>query len=205
MLVRVTVVMMVMAVPVILVMMMVMPVIVVMMPVNMVVIMVMAMIMRMVMPVLMMMAIVRVAMVRYRTVLMQNAPVGQMRMVVVMAVDCKRRRRAAAEEAHIFRALAHRLRRAAAADMAVEADDGICLRHDDMQIVRDQQDTAAGRIADRLDEFVERDLAGEIHTLHGLVENEQIGLAGNGACHQRTLEFAAREMLDLCIQHMRHA
>ena len=82
-----------------------------------------------------------------------------MRVVVVMAVDGKRLRSAATKEADIFGALRHRLRCAAAADMAVKADHGVGRRHDDMQVVRNQQDAAAGRVADRLDQVVDRDLA----------------------------------------------
>src|ERR1044072_7861072 len=84
------------------------------------------MIMSMVVPVIMrVMPVIGVAMVGHRTVGMLHAPIRQMRMVVMMAVDGKRLRRAAAEQTHIFRAAADGFGRAAAADMAAEADDRV--------------------------------------------------------------------------------
>jgi len=52
--------------------------------------------MRMIVPVVMVMPIFGMAMIRHRAVFVQHASVRQMRMVVMMAVDGKRRRCAAA-------------------------------------------------------------------------------------------------------------
>jgi len=95
----------------------------------------------------MVVAVIRMAMFGDAAIGMQNAAVGQMGMVVVVAVDGKRLGRPAAEQFQIFRALADHLRRAAAADVAVEADHRIGLGHHHMQVVRDQEDAAAGLVA----------------------------------------------------------
>lgn len=97
----------------------------------------------MVMPVVMMkimsvmVTILGVAMVCHRAIRMLHPAVRQMRVIMMVTVDRKPLRRRAAEQAHIFRTLAHRLRCAAAADMAVEAYHRIGFRHHYMQIMRD--------------------------------------------------------------------
>ena len=73
----------------------------------------------------MMMTILGMAMGGDRAVGMLHAPVRQMGMVVIVAVDGKRFRRPATEEFPVFGAAADILRRAAAADVTVEADDRV--------------------------------------------------------------------------------
>jgi hypothetical protein len=152
-----------------------------------------------------MVAVARVAMFGDRAVLVQHAAVRQMRMVVMMPVDRQRLGRACAEEFLVFGAGDDRIRRAAAADMAVEADHRVGVGHHHMQIVRDHQDAAAGAIANLADEIVERHLAGEIDALYGLVEDEKVGLAQDRAGKQRALELAARQRLHLGFGEMRYA
>ena len=146
---------------------------------------------------LVMVAITGMAMFGNAAIGVQHAAIRQMGMVVVVAVDRQRLGGTAAEQFQIFRALADHLRRATAADMAVEADHRIGLGHHHMQVVGDQQDTAAGPVADRFDQIVKRNLAGKIDALHRLVEDEQIRFAGNGTGKQGALELAAGEMLHL--------
>ncbi len=77
--------------------------------------------------------------------------------------------------------------------------------HDDMKIVRDQQDAAAGLVADAHDQLVERDFAGEVDALQRFVEHEQIGTPGDRARQEGALELAAREPVDLGAREMRYA
>src|SRR3546814_6655388 len=72
---------------------------------------------------------------------------------------------------------------------------GVGLAHDDVEIVGDHQDTAAEALADAVDQLVERDLAGEVDTLHRLVEHQQGRPPDLRAGQQRALELAAGELL----------
>src|SRR5690606_6627317 len=85
---------------------------------------VIVMLVMMIVPVAMvvMVPVIGMAMVGDRPVLMQHPPVRQVGVIVVVAVERERSFRPRAEQAHIFRAGDDRVRRAAAADMAVEAD-----------------------------------------------------------------------------------
>src|SRR5882762_1087026 len=71
------------------------------------------------------------------------------RMRVIVAVDIEREFAcdARSEEFGEGRVLDHLFGFAFAADMTVEADDTVGLRHDDMQVVADQQDAAADLVA----------------------------------------------------------
>ncbi len=89
--------------------------------------------------------------------------------------------------------------------MAVEADDRIGFRHDDMEIVGNEQDTAAGAVADLLDQLVKGYLPGKIDPLHRLVQDQQVGFAGDSAGKQRPLELATRKVLYLGLRHVQHA
>ena len=82
-------------------------------------------------------AIIRMAMIRHRTIRVLHPTIGQMGVVVMVAIDGKCLGGRPAEQPHIFRALAHRLRRSPAADMTVQADHGIGFRHHHMQVMRD--------------------------------------------------------------------
>ena len=59
-----------------------------------------------------------------------------------------------------------------------------------MQIMGNQQDRAIQPIADILNQFVERDLAIEIHTLHRFVQHQKIRSTQNRARQQNTLKLA---------------
>jgi hypothetical protein len=59
--------------------------------------------------------------------------------------------------------------------MTIEADNPVGRSHDDMEIVRNQQDPAVQFIAYPLDQLVQGNLAAEIHALHRLVKNQKFG------------------------------
>jgi len=85
----------------------------------------------------MMMAIIGVAMFGHRTIRVLHPAIGQMGVVVMVAVNSKRLGGRPTKKPHILRALAHRLRRSPAADMTVQAYYGIGFSHDHMQVMRD--------------------------------------------------------------------
>ncbi len=62
--------------------------------------------------------------------------------------------------------------------MAVQADHPVCRRHDEMQVVRDQEHAAARIVAQFGDQFVKGGFAGKIDALHRLVQNHDVGPAG---------------------------
>ena len=62
---------------------------------------------------------------------------------------------------------------AVAADMAVQADHTVGLRHDNVKVVGNQHDTAIQPVADVLNQLVERNLAIVVNSLYRLVENEE--------------------------------
>ncbi len=152
-----------------------------------------------------MMPVVRVAMVGHGAVRVKDATVGEMGVVVAVAVDTERFGRARAEELQIFRARGDRLRRAATAHMPVEADHRIGVGHDDVQIVRDEEDAAAGFVADAPDEVVKRDFAGKIDALHRFVEDQKVRLARDRAGKKHALELAAGQALNAGLGEMRNA
>jgi hypothetical protein len=145
----------------------------------------------------MVMTVARKTVIGYRSVGMAHAAIWKVRVVVIVAVDCEGLSGGGAEEAHIFRALADGGGRAATADMAIQADHGIGFSHNDVKVVGNQQDTAAGAIADRSDQIIERDLSGEIDTLDRFIKHQQVRFARNGASKERPLELTARQMLHL--------
>src|SRR5262249_10334817 len=69
-------------------------------------------------------------------------------MIVLMLIEAQGARGLGPKQARIFRVLGDRPRHARAADVAIEADDAIALRHDDVQVVRNQQHA---EVADRSD------------------------------------------------------
>ena len=113
--------------------------------------------------------------------------------MVVVAGEC--RGRARAEEGEIARIVAHRLGRAAAADMAVEADDAVGGGHDQMQVVADHEDAAALLLADAVDQPEEGGLALVVDAGGRLVEHEEVGTTEQGAGEQDALQLAAGERL----------
>ena len=94
---------------------------------------------------------------------------------------------------------AHRLRRAGAADMGVEAEHAVGRRHDDVQVVRDHDDAAPAPLPDRRDAFVEAELPGEVDVLDRLVEDQQVGVAQQRARQQHALALAARKPADRAV------
>ena len=94
-----------------------------------------------------------------------------MRVVVIVGVDRVGTRGPGSEQGEVFWMLAHRVRRAAATNMVIEADNVVGRRHDDVQIVRNQQHGAVLVASDRVDEVVELGLAVEIDACGGLIED----------------------------------
>ena len=122
-----------------------------------------------------------------------------------MRVDGDRLRRARAEQAQIFRVQRHGLGRAVAADMAVHADHRVGLGHHHMQVMRDEENAAAGALADSADEIIERNLARKIDALHWLVQHEQLGFSHQRPRDQRPLKLAAGKVLHFGFRQMRNS
>src|SRR3954466_5487726 len=91
-------------------------------------------------------------------------PSGIVVMVMTVLVDGQRFG-VAAEQRQIFRMTADILRMPGAADMPVDADDGVGARHHQMQVVGNQQDTATASPADLGDQVEQLDLAMDVHCL----------------------------------------
>ncbi len=175
--------------------------------IGMIVCMVMVIVMRMIMAmavIVAMMPVARMAVIGNAAIAMLYAPVRQMCMVMAVIVKGKPAGRRTKQTAIIL-ALADNGWRSAAADMAVEADHRIGTGHHHMQIMGNHQDAAAFRIANAANQFVKRGFAGKIHPLHRLVQHQEIGISGNGTGKQRTLELAARQMLDFSLEEMCNA
>jgi hypothetical protein len=121
----------------------------------------------------------------------QFAAVEAVRMIVTMAIDAEGASGFGAEEAHIFGVLGDGFGDARAADVAVEAEDAVGLGHDDVQIVRDEQDADAALLAQIADEGVKIRLAGVVNAADGFVEDEEVGLRHERAGEEDALELAA--------------
>lgn len=63
-------------------------------------------------------------------------------MLVIMPMLINRHRASITEEGKIFGMLIHRLRRAVAADVMIDAENGIGFLHHHVQVMRDQQNRA---------------------------------------------------------------
>ena len=87
-------------------------------------------------------------------------------MGVVVMVGVKRQfaGRARPEQFEERRIAHDGLRMALAANMAVEADDPVRLCHDDVQIVADQQNSAAQLVANFRDQMIKSGLPGDVDT-----------------------------------------
>src|SRR6478752_7663296 len=109
--------------------------------------------------------------------------------IVVVTVDRERAGGLRSEEACVGWVLGHRLGNARAADVTVETDDAVAARHDDVQIVRDEQHAEAALIAQACDQVVELGLARVVDALHRLVEHQEIGIA-----KERTREHDALQL-----------
>ena len=77
------------------------------------------------------------------------------------------------EQLQIFRVLAHQLRRTLAADVAVEAVDGVGFRHHPVQVVGHHQHPAVKLIAQLGDGLVELQLAVDIHALRRFIQYQE--------------------------------
>ena len=99
------------------------------------------------------------------------------------------------EEAGEFGMVADGLRAALAADMAVEADDGVALCHDEMQVVRDHQHGKATFGLGFADDGVKAGEGAGVDTGGGFVEDDEVGFFQDGTGKQQALGFAAGEVL----------
>ena len=114
-----------------------------------------------------------------------------------MPVERKRARRFRPEQALILGMLGDGLRHALTADVLIDADDAVAGAHDDVQIVRDEQNAATAARADRADQLVEIGLAEIVDAAHGFIEHEEIGLPQQRARQQHALKFTARQARQL--------
>ena len=135
--------------------------------------------------------VIMLATVGYGSVRQTNNAIGKVGVVVVMAIDRKRVSRAGSKQTQVFRTFQDLRRRTATADMAIQAHDRVGFGHHHVQIMRNQQDTAAGAIPDLANELVDRDLAGEIDALDRLVQHQKVRIARQRPGQQCALELAA--------------
>src|SRR5690349_13370971 len=105
-----------------------------------------------------------------------NFPGAVMMMVVTVLVD-RQRFGMAAEHCQIFRVAADIRRMAGAADVPVDADDGVGTCHHQMQVMGNQQHAAATRPADLGDQVEKLDLSMDVNRLHRLVQYQNVGPA----------------------------
>ena len=97
-------------------------------------------------------------------------------MVVIVGVGSDHARCGGAEKFGEFRVLLHDRGAALAADVGIEADHVVALRHHHVQIVAYHEDAAAMGFADGGDQFIQFDFAVEIHRLHRFVQHQQLRL-----------------------------
>ena len=70
-----------------------------------------------------------------------------MAVVVLVVVERERARGLGAEEAGVLGVLGDGIGDAGAADVAIDADDAVALRHDDVEVVADEEDADAAVVA----------------------------------------------------------
>jgi hypothetical protein len=75
--------------------------------------------------------------------------------------------------------------------MTVETDDAVALRHDDVQIVRDEEHAEAALGAQPADQRIKLGLARIVDAAHGLVEYQDAGRADERARQHGPLQLAA--------------
>ena len=119
--------------------------------------------------------------------------------VVVMLIDAEAGGGFRAEQPHIFGVPRNRGGPALAADMPVEADHTVTCAEHHMQIVGDKENAAAAIVSDRRDQLVELAAPREVHRLRGLVQHQQLRIAGKRARKQNALKFAAGQFAQLRI------
>ena len=120
-----------------------------------------------------------------------------MAVIVVVVIEAERARGLRAEQAGVLGMLRHRLRHARAAHVAVQADHPVALRHDDVQVVRHQQDAEPALGAQPADEGVELRLAGVVDAAHRLVQHQQVRRSDQRARQHHALQLAAGELRKL--------
>ena len=76
--------------------------------------------------------------------------------------------------------------------MTVEAIHAGRGRHDDIQVVRDQQHAAARGITEALNNLIALYSAVDVEVLGGFIEDEKIWASQHGACQHHALQFATR-------------
>ena len=121
------------------------------------------------------------------------------RMIVMVMVNCDRARCVGPKQSNIFWVLGDRLRYAVAANVTIDADDAIALRHDDMKVVADQENTESPLVPDPADQGIELSLTNVIDATNGLVENEQIGISDESASENDALQLATRQSRNLTV------
>ena len=103
------------------------------------------------------------------------------------------------EQGEIGRVPADRLGVAGAADVAVQADNLVGRRHDQVEIVGHHEHAAAAPAPDLGDKLEQLGLTGHIDALDRLVEDQEVGLAQEGAGEQHAPELTAGNVLDRAV------
>lgn len=98
-----------------------------------------------------------------------RVPGNVMAVVVMMTIDRQGARRLGTKQAYVSGMLRDGVGHARAADVPIETDDPIALRHNDMQIVRDKQHTEAVIIAQTPDQIVKLGFPSVVDALHRLI------------------------------------
>ena len=128
-------------------------------------------------------------------------------MPVVMVVPIKRQGTAGAgaEQLAIGGCGADDLRRAFAADVAVQADHPVGGGHDDMQLVADHQHRTVQVAPDAVDQLIEACGTGLVEALRRLVQDQQLRVRQQRAGQQDALELAAGQIDHLAVGDLGHA
>ena len=134
--------------------------------------------------------------------LMRARPVH---VIVAVRIDRQHPGGGRSEQAQELRMPAHIGGQAGAADMAVQAIHAIGLRHNDIEIVGNQQHPAAVAVAQVHDHLVDIDRPRDIDVLRRLVEHQEFRLAQHGAREHHPLQLAAGQYVDVRTAHLDHA
>ena len=92
----------------------------------------------------------------------------------MVIIGCELLRRIRPEETRVFGVLRHRFRLARATDMTIEAQHAIAARHDDVQIVGDQEYAEFALIAQIADQLIEIGFTGVVDAARWLIQNKQV-------------------------------
>jgi len=99
-----------------------------------------------------------------------------MSVVVPVGVDRELVGRTGAEHRNILWVPADRFGLAGAADMPVDAQHTISRTHDQVEIMRDDENAALACITNAPDQLIDSELTGKIDLLHGLIQDQKIGI-----------------------------